>query len=218
MRLFIKNRQYINFTFLSFLFFLPTQLDKFYFFSFSYIGGVRIDYLAPALYFTDILFVLIMISTRHKIWPKLYKFKEYARPFHFVFLILVLINIFISVTTFVAIYRWIKVTEAIVIFYIFKNIHIDKKQILQALLFSSALQLFLAISQIVNHKSIQGIWYLLGERYFTIGTPGIAKVALNGVEILRAYGTFSHPNSLAGYYLLLYGFVLFGNHSKKRLY
>lgn len=150
-----------------------------------------------------------MVSNWDKIWPKLYKFKESFRPYHFVLLFLILINIFISVSPFVAIYRWIKVFETLVIFYIFRNIHIDKKQILQSLFFSSALQLFLAISQIVNHKSIQGIWYLLGERYFTIGTPGIAKVAINGVEILRAYGTFSHPNSLAGFYLLLYGFVLF---------
>jgi hypothetical protein len=49
----------------------------------------------------------------------------------------------------------------------------------------------------------------LGERYFTISTPGIAKVAMQGKEILRAYGTFSHPNSLAGFYLLQYVFILY---------
>jgi hypothetical protein len=56
---------------------------------------------------------------------------------------------------------------------------------------------------------MQGIFYYFGERYFTLSTPGIAKVVLQGKEILRAYGTFSHPNSLAGFYLLLYVFVLF---------
>jgi hypothetical protein len=48
----------------------------------------------------------------------------------------------------------------------------------------------------------------LGERIFSISTPGIAKAYFLGREFLRPYGTFSHPNSLAGFYLILYSFVL----------
>ncbi len=47
--------------FILFLFFLllPTQLGKHFFFPVSFIAGVRIDYLAPTLYTTDILFFLL---------------------------------------------------------------------------------------------------------------------------------------------------------------
>jgi O-antigen ligase len=38
---------------------------------------------------------------------------------------------------------------------------------------------------------------------------------MNGIEVLRAYGTFSHPNSLAGFYLLVYVFVLTYKHFEK---
>ncbi|MCX6730897.1 MAG: O-antigen ligase family protein [Candidatus Roizmanbacteria bacterium] len=55
---------------------------------------------------------------------------------------------------------------------------------------------------------MQGIWYFLGERSFSIFTPGIAKAYFMGVEFLRPYGTFSHPNSLGGFYLLIYAFIL----------
>ncbi|MDP2860771.1 MAG: O-antigen ligase family protein, partial [bacterium] len=42
----------------------------------------------------------------------------------------------------------------------------------------------------------------LGERSFNIFTPGSAKASLSGQVFLRPYGTFSHPNSLAGFILV----------------
>ena len=44
--------------------------------------------------------------------------------------------------------------------------------------------------------------YFIGERTFTGQTPGIATVALNGNLLLRPYGTFPHPNVLAGFLLV----------------
>ncbi|MGB9707601.1 MAG: O-antigen ligase family protein, partial [Microgenomates group bacterium] len=55
---------------------------------------------------------------------------------------------------------------------------------------------------------LQGFFYFLGERLFSLSTPGIAKISFMGKEILRPYATFSHPNSLAGFYLLLYFYFL----------
>ena len=40
---------------------------------------------------------------------------------------------------------------------------------------------------------------MLGERSFTTDTIGIALVNIFGVEKLRMYSTFPHPNALAGY-------------------
>src|SRR6266542_2212573 len=44
-----------------FLFLLPTQLGKHFFFDFSYISAVRIDYLAPTLFLTDIIALLLIV-------------------------------------------------------------------------------------------------------------------------------------------------------------
>ena len=44
---------------LAFVFLLPTQLGKHFFLPFSFVSGVRIDYLAPTIYLIDIVFLLL---------------------------------------------------------------------------------------------------------------------------------------------------------------
>ena len=60
----------------------------------------------------------------------------------------------------------------------------------------------LGLGQVLHHGSIQGVFYWLGERSFSITTPGIAMMTVGGQEVLRAYGSFSHPNSMAGFLLV----------------
>src|SRR3989338_7356441 len=57
-------------SFLLFLFILllPTQLGKHFFFDFSYLSGVRVDYLAPTIYLTDILALLLLIINFKSFW------------------------------------------------------------------------------------------------------------------------------------------------------
>ncbi|MCX6730896.1 MAG: hypothetical protein NTZ55_03540 [Candidatus Roizmanbacteria bacterium] len=45
-----------------FSFFIVSQLGKHFFFPFSYLSGIRIDYLAPTIYFTDILSIPLIIG------------------------------------------------------------------------------------------------------------------------------------------------------------
>ena len=68
---------------------------------------------------------------------------------------------------------------------------------------------FLAIWQFINQGSIGGIFYFFGERMFSGMTPGIANASINGSLLLRPYGTFSHPNVLAGYLLCSMVLILF---------
>ena len=44
-----------------FLLLLPTQLGKHFFFDFSYLSGVRVDYLAPTVYLLDVTVFLLAI-------------------------------------------------------------------------------------------------------------------------------------------------------------
>lgn len=190
-----------------FCFLLPTQLGKHFFFDFSYLGGVRIDYLAPTLYLTDI-FALILILFNNK--TVLIFFKKKLFLWLFVFFC---INAIFAWSKPLFFYRFIKLFEVFALFVIFKKQFPKyKKAIIGGLALSVFFQTVLVVAQFISRHSLQGIWYFFGERYFTLGTPGIAKAALQGNEILRAYGTFSHPNSLAGFFLLIYLFFLTNKH------
>lgn len=71
-------------------------------------------------------------------------------------------------------------------------------------------QSLLAMGQYIHQGSLSGIFYFVGERNFSASTPGIANASINGELILRPYGTFPHPNVLAGFLLtvlvLIYAF------------
>lgn len=195
---------------------LPTQLGHFFFNNFSFINGIRIDYLAPTIYITDIIVALLLIIELTKkpilITKAVIKFvKKY--PIILSIGILILGNIVFATSPLLSIFRWAKMVEMIVVFLIIKNSQNISKKIIFPFLIGSLFQLILVSFQIVNGSSLQGFWYFLGERSFSISSPGISKMALDGVEILRPYGTFSHPNSLAGFYLLVYGYFLY--YSKK---
>ena len=43
-----------------FVFLIPTQLALHFWLPGSFVFGIRVDYLAPSIYLTDILFVLIV--------------------------------------------------------------------------------------------------------------------------------------------------------------
>lgn len=186
-----------------FCFLLPTQFGKHFFFDFSYLGGVRIDYLAPTLYLTDI-FALLLILLNYKTVFHFFRKKIFLWLF-----VLFFISSLFSLSKPLFFYRFIKLFEVFALFAVFKKQFPKyKKAIIGGLAFSVFFQTILVVAQFISRHSLQGIWYFFGERYFTLSTPGIAKAALQGNEILRAYGTFSHPNSLAGFFLLIYLFFL----------
>ncbi|MCX7955531.1 MAG: O-antigen ligase family protein, partial [Patescibacteria group bacterium] len=110
----------------------------------------------------------------------------------------------------ISLYQFLRIIELFIVFFIGNQIFkiIKEKTFLKILLISSLFQLLLSTLQIKFQHSLQGIFYFFGERLFNLLTPAIAKASLNGVEFLRPYGTFSHPNSLAGFFLLIYFFIL----------
>ena len=205
------NQFYFNFLIFLFIFFLPTQLGKFFFFPFSYISGIRIDYLAYAFYFTDILAILLIVLNIKRILNFL------KNKIVFSVFILLMLSVFFSFSIQITFYKLLKILEILSLYTIFKHLKINKKVIISALLSSTLIQVFLSLFHVINRSSIQSFFYYFGERYISTSMPGIAKASLNGVEIMRPYGTFSHPNSMAGFYLLIYSFVLGLNFKKNQI-
>lgn len=193
------------------LFFLPSQFGKFFFLDSSYIDGVRVDYLAPVIYLTDILFILLLffnIKTLIKVFKTL-SLKKNNYNFVIAFFLIIFINLLVSENKIITIFRFVKILEVFLLYLIIKAKKLDYIKIYSVLALSSFLELALVLYQVIQGKSLQGAAWFFGERLFNIATPGIAKVSIEGVEVLRGYGTFSHPNSLAGFYFLIYVFVLF---------
>jgi O-antigen ligase len=60
-------------------------------------------------------------------------------------------------------------------------------------------QLALSLAQVFLGHSVGGLLYYVGERSVSVGSPNIALATFMGDVVLRAYGTFSHPNILAGW-------------------
>ncbi len=183
------------------IFLLPVQLGKHFFLPFSYLSGVRIDYLSITIYLTDLLIMILLLMSLKRIKVKLSKKL-------LILFVIIGINFLFSLSPFISIYKVLKIILLYSLVYILKE-KLNLKYVLIALVSSAFLQLSLVIYQLTQQQALQGIAYLLGERYFTISTPGIAKIAIQGVEVLRGYGTFSHPNSMGGFFLLLYTWIMF---------
>jgi O-antigen ligase len=186
------------------LFFLPTQLGKHFWPEFSIVSGVRVDYLSPTVYLTDIfvgvLFIVWVIRVTKNLKINVQKLK-YA-----IFLLLfLLLNIYLAQNILNGFYHLLKLLEfAFVAYYVSTKVKhsVQIKKIFLLLGISVSFQAVLAIAQFIKQGSLGGVLYFFGERLFTASTPGIANASINGELLLRPYGTFPHPNVLAGFLLI----------------
>ncbi|MGH7245679.1 MAG: O-antigen ligase family protein, partial [Candidatus Levyibacteriota bacterium] len=177
---------------------LSTQLGKHFWPPFSFVAGQRIDYLSPTLYLTDILIGILFIVA---ILKKQISLSPLLVP---IFLFLV-IGLFFSQNPLAGFYGLVKIVECIFLAMYVKDFFTKNGNfLLVVFLFSvsALLQSILAILQFFLGGSLGGVFYFFGERAFSSVTPGIANASINGILVLRPYGTFSHPNVLASYLLL----------------
>ncbi|MDO8551458.1 MAG: O-antigen ligase family protein [bacterium] len=195
--------------------FSSTQLGKHFWPDFTYIFGLKIDYLSPTLYLTDVyilcLFFFWFFEERKSFASGF--LKVINTKFLLIFFIYLFINSALASNPEAAFYKLLKISEFTLLgVYIVRNYFTIFT--FAALGFSVSIigQFLLALLQIFKQGSIGGPFWLLGERTFNAGTPGISLADINGEMFLRPYGTFSHPNSLAGFVLVsLLLLVVLGN-------
>ena len=200
---------------------LPTQFGKHFWPDFTIVSGIRIDYLSPTLYVTDIVLFLLFgcFLFRKVTLPGKLKFKSLNVKAQckskklLIFLGLVLFfsgNVLFSARPLLSVYGVVKLSECVFLSLYLSKIIFSKVQLQQIVLLFSVgglFEAFLAIVQYMYQGSVNGIFYFFGERTFTGATPGIANVSINGTLLLRPYATFSHPNVLAAYVLVILVFV-----------
>lgn len=193
------------------VFFLPTQLGRHFFLPQSFVNGVRVDYLSPTIYFFDLITLIFFIFN----WKNILIFLKNKKLFFFI--LLLIFNIAFSIFKIISLYKAIKLIQWWLIFLLIKKIK-PWEVIKKGFFFGGLFQFSLALAQFINQRSLNGIFWFFGERNLYLSYPGIAKTYLFGKELLRPYATFSHPNSMAGFYLLLYfAFLTITKINKQRL-
>ena len=182
------------------IFLLPTQFAYHFWPNWAFVGGIRVDYLAPTIYLTDcILIIIFFLWFQEKLIDKK-RVKNFSFPAFVLVFLFSLVNILAAQNYQAALFKWIKLYELIFFVYIL----IDKKKLLQKELIFKPLALaviftsVLALIQFFLQKTVGGPFYFFGERSFSASTPGIAKAVYFGKELMRPYSSFPHPNVLAG--------------------
>lgn len=195
------------------LLFLPTQLGKHFWPDFSYIYSLKIDYLSPALYFWDILVTgLLLVWILRK--PS---FNRFALNLLLFFLLTQGLSLFKAANIGAGLIKLEQYLLAGLLGVYLASLDLKKIAtssvqggllamtntgcIYLPLVLGITIESGIAILQFFAGSTL-GLW-VLGERTFNISTSGIAKFDFYGMQFLRPYATFPHPNVLAGYMLLV---------------
>lgn len=183
---------------------MPTQLGRHFWPGFSFVYGLRIDYLSPTFYFTDLLILIIFLCSVKNIFSGLKKIKVKTLFIICVFFASLFLGIIFSKNIFVGIYGIFKLSELLFLaYYVSQKLKSFNKIIIFFLVFFSiTFESLISFLQYTHQSSLGGLFYFLGERTFSAQTPGISNASINGQLILRPYGTFSHPNVLAAFLIV----------------
>jgi len=185
-----------------------------------FIGALRgspSDFLTFQIFPADILAALLILGALISTYC-LYKPKNLSLGLLALLVLELVLELAISITprgTFLSIYSILRFIECIGLFIYFFHVEL-KKSIYIVFSFLAVIESFISIIQFHLKHSI-GL-HFFGEPIINVFTDGIAKIDLNdGTKVIRAYGTFSHPNSLSAFLLLAFAATTFLIFADKRL-
>ena len=181
------------------VFFLPTQLGRHFWPESALVLGIRVDYLAPTIYLTDLLILGVLLSW---VWAKRNQFTISRYWWVGIVFVYLFLTSLLAQNPGAAFYKLGKMIEfSLLGFYVTKN-NYTLAAIRQTLPWAIVYSSLVVIFQFLKQGSLGRFFWWLGERTFNAGTPGIALVDWGGRLFLRPYGTFSHPNSMSGFLLV----------------
>ncbi|BCX14456.1 MAG: hypothetical protein KatS3mg088_139 [Patescibacteria group bacterium] len=185
------------------VFLSPNQLIKHFWPSWSFVFGIRVDYLSISISLTELLILIIFILWFLEI-VFFDRLKEKVR-FNWWFLVLIILflsNIIFSGFSLNTIISWAKF---FLLFWLsYYLIFWNKESFFEWFFKPASLSLFffglIGVLQFIKGSTTDSFLYFLGERNFSKNTAGIALFSFLGRDFLRVYSTFPHPNVLAGFF------------------
>ena len=187
--------------FFLFLIFLPQQFGPHFWPPFAFVFGVRLDYLSPTFYVSDLLIIILFFFS----WGEVF-FNKSVRAFlksrkFLLFIFVIFIPLLYTASPQALIFGVIKFFEFLYLaFYVVSQIKKkDIPTVIEVFAFAGLFESLLAIAQFFKQESVGGLLYFLGERTYHLSTIGIAAMNTSSGLIVRPYGTFPHPNILAFY-------------------
>ncbi len=195
-------KQTLLYTLLSLLIFLtPSNLFFKLYENTAYINGLKIDYLIPKVYLTDLIIIIFIIIffTRQIINRKIWLPLLFITTLQFISVNKLTSGYFLIRTIMLIVFLKLILTQQ-------KYLKIYQKKYLNyALAITLIFQSLLSYYQFFFQKSFAS-YFFLGEGKLN-SYAGIAKTSINGAEKILPYGTTAHPNVLGGMlsiYLLIY--------------
>jgi len=176
------------------IFLIPSNLFYVLEHQLGYFGGLRIDYLIPKLYASELIGVLLICVA---LISRMASFRLHWKPVVFV-LALAIFQVFSPVpasSLWFLLELLITVAVTAIILQLPKIVTHDKL-VTYSLIGTIIFQSSLAIYQFIYQQSLGGYW-LLGQGNL-LKYAGIANQTLFGVQYILPSGTTPHPNILAG--------------------
>ncbi|MFA6917496.1 MAG: O-antigen ligase family protein [Candidatus Gracilibacteria bacterium] len=193
---------------------LPFQIKTLFFTEGFYGTGFFNPYLSHFLYVGDIFLVLsLLFFGLHIMTSGSEKRKRFAGGNMFLtlilglFLVLCALSLLPSVNKLNSLLTLFRYFEFFVVYILVSGGFVKVKNVVYVFLGAMVVSTFIGIFQYVFQQSL-GL-SLLGEPVVSSTTLGVAKVALLGRAVLRAYATFPHPNIFAGYLVFAIFFTIY---------
>ncbi|MBD3156196.1 hypothetical protein GF369_00025 [Candidatus Peregrinibacteria bacterium] len=205
--------------FYAFVFLMPFQIDVLAYSSTLFKGGNFNPFTSVFYYLADIVFLLALIAWGVSLVRGEYKKKlTYGKWLIGVILLALIIvgewSVFVAEDQFLSLLALLRLVQMIVMYFYMANDVTNRQTVMNVFIASVSVQAVIALLQYVTQGSL-GI-HVLGESVLSPTLPGVAKMNIDGVNTMRAYGTFPHPNIMAGYLVTAIMFTFY--HIRKKEY
>jgi len=191
---------------------LPWNLGKHIQTEQSYYNQKLISYLMPTIYVQDVLVAAFVILQGLACLRKIrFSNVPFVKPF-LILTILVFFALFFSERSYPALYLFSRIFLYFIFFvfaFSFFQQVLVRKSFVYILLANSLLLCVLGFLQFQKQASVFTNYLFFGEQPYTYFTSGVARESYFGATKIPPYGTFQHPNVLAGFVSVAALFVAF---------
>ncbi len=187
-----------------FILVLPFQIRTLIFNGTYLITGNFNEYASFFIYAGDILILLAAVFFGLAVYKKEVKQVYPGDPIISLLILLYVLSLIFSIfaaeeNVLVLLFSF-RYLEFLILYFLLVNGAAGRFDVMNFFIYALLIQAFIAIEQYLFQSSV-GLGFL-GESNISADVPGVAKMNIGGGKVIRAYGTFLHPNFLAGFLVI----------------